>query len=156
MNAKRNVRGLFVAAAAALLVVIFSAFVSGTVSAKASEPEMERRSHQSETEVYGIVTSVDDNMLSIGDLKVKLSEMTEMKDSIKTGDSVKIHAVKQADGTYLAREVEKTEQMQAGMDDKGGQFEAGDDKGNHAEPGDDKGNHPELGDDHGGKSGKGK
>jgi len=62
----------------------------------------------SEVEFYGVVASITGDTWMIAGQTVRTTAATEIKDGATVGDNVKVHATLQADGTYLAREIEKS------------------------------------------------
>lgn len=59
-----------------------------------------------EREFFGTVEAMSGNVWTISGQQVMLSAGTEIKNSIAIGDRVKVHALPQADGTLLVREIE--------------------------------------------------
>ncbi len=64
-----------------------------------------------EIEFFDTVASINGNTWMIGNRTVLVNSLTEIKDSVGVGSYVKVHATPQADGSYLAREIE------SGVDD---------------------------------------
>lgn len=60
-----------------------------------------------ETEFTGVVASIAGGVWSVGGRAVGVNGSTEIKGSPAVGDTVKVHAIAQPDGSLLAREIEK-------------------------------------------------
>ncbi|MEW6505616.1 MAG: DUF5666 domain-containing protein [Chloroflexota bacterium] len=102
-----------------------------------------------EVEFFGKIESIQNGVYGIGGRTVRTAAGTEIKGALAVGAMVKVHATLQADGSYLAREIELSQGDDNGGDDnsgKGGDDDSGDD--NSGKGGDDDG-----GDDNSGKSG---
>ncbi len=59
-----------------------------------------------EFEFFGVVTAIDDETWTIGDRTVRVTAQTEVKAGAGLNVHVKVHALPQADGSLLAREIE--------------------------------------------------
>jgi uncharacterized membrane protein YgcG len=60
-----------------------------------------------EFEFHGSVSSITPDTWVVGGRTIKIQPQTEIQDEVTLGDLVKVHARIQADGTYLAREIER-------------------------------------------------
>jgi len=60
----------------------------------------------SEVEIYGTIESISGMVYVIGGKTVNTDAMTEITGMLAVGGFVKVHATLNADGTYLAREIE--------------------------------------------------
>jgi hypothetical protein len=58
------------------------------------------------SQMQGIVDAIDTDSLTVDGLNVAITSQTQIKDSVKVGDSVKLQIVRQDDGTLAAREIE--------------------------------------------------
>jgi hypothetical protein len=106
-----------------------------------------------EVEFFGKVESIQNGVYLIGGRTVRTTAGTEIKSGVVLGALVKVHATLQADGSYLASEIELSQgddNSGKGGDDDSGKG-SGDDDDNSGKGGDDDG----KGDDDYGK-GKGK
>lgn len=63
-----------------------------------------------ELEFFGRVERIDSGSWQVGGIALKIGKETEIKDRINLGDLVKVHAVQQQDGIFLAREIELAEE----------------------------------------------
>ncbi len=112
-----------------------------------AEPTHEQHATReaNETEFTGTVSSINGNVFVVDSITVIVTG--EIKGTIAVGDMVKVHGVKQADGSVMAREIEKV-----GADDNGDD-DGHDGHGGHG--GDDATPAPTSvgGDDHGGDRG---
>ena len=61
-----------------------------------------------EQEVSGVVEAITTESITINGVVYMLAEFTEFKGLVALGDSVKIHVIVNADGTFTIREIEKT------------------------------------------------
>ena len=59
-----------------------------------------------EIEFFDTVASISGNTWMIGNHTVLVNSFTEIKDNVGVGSYVKVHATPQADGSFLAREIE--------------------------------------------------
>jgi len=59
-----------------------------------------------EVEFFGKIESIQNGVYVIGGRTVRTAPQTEIKGALAVGLMVKVHAALQADGTYLAREIE--------------------------------------------------
>jgi uncharacterized membrane protein YgcG len=57
-------------------------------------------------EFNGVVESMGPDFWFVGGRTIAISTMTEIKGAVEVGDLVKVHAIRNADGTFQAREVE--------------------------------------------------
>ncbi|KPL75200.1 DUF5666 domain-containing protein [Bellilinea caldifistulae] len=96
-----------------------------------------------EVEFYGKIESIQNGVYVIGGRTVRTQANTEIKGALALGAMVKVHATLQADGSYLAREIE----LSQGDDNSG---KSGDDNSGKS---DDDDNSGKSGDDNSGKSG---
>ena len=76
-----------------------------------------------EIEIVGVVTSISDTELGIDGEIYLITELTEIEDLIRVGDTVKVHVILTADGLMIAREIELTGDIEgdsnaAGEDDQ--------------------------------------
>lgn len=76
-----------------------------------------------EVEFYGTVESISGNTWMIGGRKVVTVSTTEIKNNPQVGSYVKVHATPQADGSYLAREIEIDDDNRQGDDNRSGEIE---------------------------------
>ncbi len=76
-----------------------------------------------EVEFYGTVESINGNTWMIGGRKVVTVATTEIKNNPQVGSYVKVHATPQADGSYLAREIEIDDDNRQGDDNRSGEIE---------------------------------
>jgi len=70
-------------------------------------PGPKRSTPDGEEEWFGVVSQIEGEMWTIGGRTVQVTAQTERQGNPGMGDLVKVHASAQADGTYLAREIEK-------------------------------------------------
>ncbi|HEU4758582.1 MAG TPA: DUF5666 domain-containing protein, partial [Dehalococcoidia bacterium] len=96
------------------------------------EVEGEDREHQGQpgpevnVEFSGTVTAVNGGDITVqatfGAALVHLTDQTEVKGTIASGVSVNVHATRQPDSSYLAKEIEvlKSDEGSPGGDDHGG------------------------------------
>ncbi len=114
-----------------------------------------------EVEFFGKVESIQNGVVVIGGRTVRTTAGTEIKGALAVGLMVKVHATLQADGSYLAREIE----LSQGDDDRSGDDHSGrsggddqeddySDKGRGGDDDDDDDDDRKGGDDYG--KGKGK
>jgi hypothetical protein len=82
-----------------------------------------------EVEFFGKIESIQNGVYVIGGRTVRTAAGSEIKGMLTVGMMVKVHATLQADGTYLAREIE----LSTGDDDSG----KGGDEDNSGKGGDD-------------------
>lgn len=110
------------------------------------KPTHEQRATReaNEREFTGTVSSINGNVFVVDGVTVVVAG--EIKGTIVVGDVVKVHGVTQADGSVLAREIEKADADDDGDDDNG------DDGDGHGGHGSDDAT-PVGGDDHGGDRG---
>ena len=66
-----------------------------------------------EVEIYGVVASISETELEVDGVVYSITGLTEFKDSIQSGDTVKIHVIKTQDGMMVVREIE----ISSAMDD---------------------------------------
>jgi hypothetical protein len=59
-----------------------------------------------EIEVFGVVESISDTQIVLAGEVYVISNITEVKDEIEVGDTVKIHVIMTMDGAQIAREIE--------------------------------------------------
>ncbi len=99
-----------------------------------------------ETEVFGVVDAITADSITISGVTYFFAEFTEIKDAIAIGDTVKIHVIVNADGTFTIREIEKSDDLgdDNGNDDNSntgdGNDNSDDDNGNDDNSDDDNGN----------------
>ncbi len=72
-----------------------------------SHPELTSAPEADETEFTGTVDAIAGDVWTIGGQAVLVESETEIKGSPAVGDTVKVHGLLQADGSILAREIEK-------------------------------------------------
>ena len=108
-------------------------------------------------EFTGIVDFLGGDTLKLSGMTFIITSSTEFKNTIRVGDTVKIHAVQNPDGSITATEIELVEAgTMAGLntpaptDDHGGLNSGGDDNGGDDNGGDDNGGDDNGGDDNGG------
>jgi len=90
-----------------------------------------------EVEFFGKIESIQNGVYVIGGRTVRTAAQTEIKGALAVGLMVKVHATLQADGTYLAREIELSNgDDNSGSDDNSGK---GGDDDNSGKGGDDDG-----------------
>ena len=74
-----------------------------------------------EVEFFGKIESIQNGVYVIGGRTVRTAPQTEIKGALAVGLMVKVHATLQADGTYLAREIELSNgDDNSGSDDNSG------------------------------------
>jgi len=74
-----------------------------------------------EVEFFGKIESIQNGVYGIGGRTVRTAAGTEIKGALAVGMMVKVHATLQADGTYLAREIELSNgDDNSGSDDNSG------------------------------------
>jgi len=74
-----------------------------------------------EVEFFGKIESIQNGVYVIGGRTVRTAPQTEIKGALAVGMMVKVHATLQADGTYLAREIELSNgDDNSGSDDNSG------------------------------------
>jgi hypothetical protein len=80
----------------------------GSGTAVASTPEVSSTSQPSgsEVEFTASLVSINGSTWLVGERSVVVTASTEIKDNPQVGSLVKVHATLQADGNYLAREIE--------------------------------------------------
>ena len=66
-----------------------------------------------EIEIYGVVAVISDTELEVDGIVYSITGLTEFKDFIQAGDTVKIHVIKTQDGIMVVREIE----LSTAMDD---------------------------------------
>lgn len=66
-----------------------------------------------EVEISGLLEAINGGIYMVGGVEYHTNSATEIKGILAVGDFVKVHAGLQADGTYLAREIEKSDDMSA-------------------------------------------
>jgi hypothetical protein len=69
-----------------------------------------------EQEVFGTVESLTADSVTINGVTYQFTSFTEFKDAIFTGDSVKLHVIVNADGSFTVREIEKSAGRTGGDD----------------------------------------
>lgn len=62
-----------------------------------------------EVEISGLLQAINGGIYVVGGVEYHTNSATEIKGVLVVGDFVKVHASLQADGTYLAREIEKSD-----------------------------------------------
>lgn len=62
-------------------------------------------------EVTGTLEAINGEVYVVGGINYLTNSSTEIKGTLAVGDVVKVHASLQADGTYLAHEIEKSDDM---------------------------------------------
>jgi hypothetical protein len=68
-----------------------------------------------EQEVFGTVQAITSESVTINGVTYMISDLTEFKDLIAVGDSIKMHVIANADDTFTVREIERS--AGAGSDD---------------------------------------
>ena len=110
-------------------------------------------SDDDEQEVSGFVEAITTDSITINGVVYMLADFTEFKGLVALGDSVKIHAIVNADGTFTIREIEKTGGPGLGdgnSNDNGSDDNSNDDNGNddnNNDDDDDNGNDDNSNDD---------
>jgi len=127
-------------------------------------------SDDDEQEVSGIVEAITTDSITINGVVYMLADFTEFKGLVALGDSVKIHVIVNADGTFTIREIEKTggtglgdgNSNNNGSDDSSNSNSNGndddngnDDNGNDDNGNDDNGNDDNSNDDNSNSNGNG-
>ena len=79
----------------------------GVLVAREIEVEDEDERPGEEVEFTGRLTAINENVWTVGDRDVLVTRETEIKGDPQVGDQVKVHALVQADGSLVAREIEK-------------------------------------------------
>ncbi len=124
------------------------------------EPQGTRQA--GEKEFTGTVSSISGNVYIVDGITVTVTG--EVKGTIAVGDVVKVHGVVQADGSVLAREIEKVGADDNGDDDNSGGHHGNDDmtpvpttvgSDDHGGNGGGQGSDDSGNDDHGGSGGQG-
>lgn len=64
-----------------------------------------------EIEIYGVVAVISDTELEVDGVVYSITGLTEFKDFIQAGDTVKIHVIKTQDGIMVVREIELSTTM---------------------------------------------
>ena len=107
-----------------------------------------------EIELFGLVEAMAADAWTIAGREVLISDTTEFKDSVALGDHVKVHALVQADGSLIAREIElDNSSLIDENEDDGGEddeaIESGEDHGVDDDQSgtDEDGSNPEVDDD---------
>lgn len=59
-----------------------------------------------ETEIFGVVASITDTQVEIDGKTYLITDLSEIKDFIQAGDSVKLHVITTSDGMMIVRELE--------------------------------------------------
>lgn len=99
--------------------------VEGTMAVTVRSSDDDKKStemaddNQDEVEFFGAIESINGNTWVIGGKAVTIVPGTEIKGNLKVGDSVKVHLIQQAEGSFVAREVE-SEAHAGGQDNKSG------------------------------------
>jgi hypothetical protein len=91
-----------------------------------------------EIEIVGVVASISDIELEIDGEIYLITELTEIEDFIRVGDTVKVHVILTADGLMIAREIELTgdfedDSIEAGEDAQNENEDFSGDNDNHNE-----------------------
>ncbi len=118
-----------------------------------------------EQEVSGLVEAITTDSITINGVVYTLADFTEFNGIVALGDSVKIHAIVNADGTFTIREIEKTggpglgdgnsnsngsdDNSNANSNSNGNDNNGNDDNGNDDNGNDDNGNDDNGNDDNG-------
>lgn len=97
-----------------------------------------------EQEVFGTVQAITAESITINGIVYMISDFTEFKDLIVVGDTVKLHVIVNADGTFAIREIEKS--TGAGDDDNSNS-NGSDDNSNDSNEHDDSNDDNSNGDD---------
>jgi len=98
------------------------------------------------SEAFGVVEVIASDTITIGGQTFTVTNLTEFKDVIASGDFVKVHFTTNPDGTLTVSEVQKWDPAQVGSDDNSN----GNDNGSSLNGNDDNGNDNNGNDDHGG------
>ncbi|MGQ0601571.1 MAG: DUF5666 domain-containing protein [Anaerolineales bacterium] len=80
-----------------------------------------------EVEFSGTLTAINGNAYIVNGITVLITANTEVKDALQIGDFVKVHGTAQADGTLIAREIEKDDDNNGEGDDNSGSGNGDDD-----------------------------
>ncbi len=92
-------------------VVLNGGLLANKISLEDFMPGAGTPKAEDESEFTGVIESIAADVWTIAGKTVMVTSSTEIKGSLVVGDLVKVHAALQADGTYLAREIEKTTVM---------------------------------------------
>jgi hypothetical protein len=95
-----------------------------------------------EIEIFGIVVSISDVEVEIDGEIYLINDLTEIKDLIVVGDTVKVHAILTADGSLIVREIE----LASDLDDDGGELGDGNSNANDGFPSDDDNGNADIND----------
>jgi len=66
-----------------------------------------------EVEWFGAVMNINGDVWTVGDQTVQVTSQTELKGNPNVGDLVKVHAFQRADGSFVAKEIEKIRTLPA-------------------------------------------
>lgn len=69
-----------------------------------------------EQEIVGVVDALSADSVSVDGVVYQFAAFTEIKDAIFTGDTVKLHVIVNADGSFTVREIEKFSGATVGND----------------------------------------
>ncbi len=89
-----------------------------------------------ENEVFGAVEAMTADTITVDGVTYNLADFTEFKDGLVVGDTVKLHVIVNADGTFTVREIEKSstffdDNSNSGGSDDGPNHDANDDNSNN-------------------------
>ncbi len=108
-----------------------------------------------EIEFTGTLQAMDGGRFVVNGITVVLGPNAEVKGPLAVGDQVKVHGTPQADGSVIAREIERADREDSGGDDHDGEDNSGRGGGNDDHSGGNNGGENRGGDDHGGSGGGG-
>jgi hypothetical protein len=72
-----------------------------------------------EVEIFGVVESITEKEVIIDGEAYQITDLTEFKDEIAVGDTVKVHVILTTEGTKIVREIELADDLDDGDDDFG-------------------------------------
>jgi hypothetical protein len=126
-----------------------------------SDPSATQAVGNAQNEIFGAVEALTINTITINGVTYNLAQSTEIKDIVAVGDQVKLHVIRNADGTFTVREIEKSaattiddhSSNSNGLDD-GPNHDVNDDNSSSSNSnGSDDGSNHDSNDDHGGSGG---
>jgi len=94
-------------------------------------------------EIVGVVTAIASDSVTVDGVTYQLTSFTELKDAIFAGDTVKLHVIVNADGSFTVREIEKSDGTVIGDDNSNNDnsnSNVNEDNGNDANSNDDNSN----------------
>lgn len=98
-----------------------------------SDPSMAQTADDDEKEVFGTVDAISTTSVTVDGVEYSFSSFTEFSKAIQAGDTVKLHVIVNADGTFTVREMEKTAGMGSGDDNSNNNASDDDSNDDHGE-----------------------